>query len=780
MVLMVLLVISCQQNSNRSLKNIETFARLYGYVRFFHPSEEAAKINWNHFAVYGSKQVEKAKNSEELKQILEKLFLPIAPSLVIYYTQEKKTFLLSSITPKDTTGMKVITWQHRGVKLSDSPIAYNSIRLNRKNKILAGYGFGNITQNYSAVHFRGKEFLFKAAVKAQKGSAQLWFRVDRAGGKTAFFENMHHNPIQSNQWKTYDIKGNIAKDANTIAFGCFLNGSGQMFTDDFQLSIKEKSQWIPVPILNPDFENDPDGKTPIYWITKGEGYTFQVASQTAAKGNKSIIVESKTVKGPARLFDQYPIIGEHINKELGMGLSCILPLALYGTPGRTYPTPPDQAFENLVNAIDLYTGTKEFNADDRYVRLANVVITWNVLQHFYPYFDVVKTDWGIVLTDTLEKAQPPQNEKDFLLTLREMLVPLEDCQANVYHPVVKNQAGFPFKVDWLENRVVITVSRDKQFQRGDIILSIDGMSADKALLNAEKYISGSPQWKRNQSLALFGFGDENTTARFKVKRDEKTIEITAVRNFKGQVKEFIRQPIQELKNNIYYVNLDQVKLKEFEAMIDKLAKARGVIFDARGYVAFEKRNILGYLVDKPIQTPIWHFPEVIYPDREKILYKDHFGKVFPKTPKIRGKAIFLVHGYTISASETFIGMVEHYHLGEILGQRTAGTNGNINPFRLPGGYMVFWTGLRVLKQDHSQHHLIGIEPTVPIKRTLKGVKQGKDEFLEKAIEIIIKSFYGGVQGGQFFQKALPLAAGDKNEQSTNCKSSGGAGGAGAF
>jgi C-terminal processing protease CtpA/Prc len=173
-------------------------------------------------------------------------------------------------------------------------------------------------------------------------------------------------------------------------------------------------------------------------------------------------------------------------------------------------------------------------------------------------------------------------------------------------------------------------------------------------------------------------------------------------------------------------------------MIDKLAKARGVIFDARGYVAFEKRNILGYIVDKPIQTPIWHFPEVIYPDREKIHYKDHFGKVFPKTPRIKGKAIFLVHGYTISASETFIGMVEHYQLGEILGQRTAGTNGNINPFRLPGGYTVFWTGLRVLKQDHSQHHLIGIAPTVPIKRTLKGVKQGKDEFLEKAIEIIMK------------------------------------------
>lgn len=741
--LAVSLVFFNQCSKNQSLKNIETFARLYGYVRFFHPSEEASKINWNHFAVYGTKQVEKAKNNKELKQTLEKLFLPIAPSLIIYHSHEKKTFSPSSIPPEDTTGMKVITWQHRGVKLSDSPIVYNSIRVNRKHKILVGYGFGNLIQNYNAAPFRGKEFLFKATVKVPKGSAQLWFRVDRAGGETVFLDNMHDNPIQSHQWKTYEIKGNIDKAAHNIAFGCFLNSSGQMFTDDFQLSIKEKNQWIPVPIINPGFENDPEGKTPIYWITKGKGYTFQVTTQTAAKGNKSMMVESKTVKGPARLFQQQPMIGEHINKELGMGLSCIMPLALYGTPGHTYPTPPGQAFENLVNSINLDTGAKEFNAEDRYVRLANVVITWNVFQHFYPYFDVVKTNWNKVLTHTLEKAQSPQNEKDFLLTLREMLVRLKDCQANVYHPVVKNLARFPFKVEWIENRVVVTVSRDKKFQRGDIILSVDGISAEKALLKAEKYISGSPQWKRNQSLDLFGFGDENTPARFKVKRNERTIEITPVRNFKGQVKEFFRQPIQKLKDNIYYVDLDQVKLKEFAAMINKLANARGVIFDARGYVAFKKLNILGYLVDKPIQTPIWHFPEVIYPDREKINYKDHFEKVSPRAPRIKGKTVFLVHGYTISASETFIGTVEHYHLGEIVGQRTAGTSGNINIFRLPGGYTVFWTGLRVLKQDRSQHHLIGIAPTIPINRTLKGVKQGKDEFLEKAIELIIKQQTNG-------------------------------------
>ncbi len=80
--------------------------------------------------------------------------------------------------------------------------------------------------------------------------------------------------------------------------------------------------------------------------------------------------------------------------------------------------------------------------------------------------------------------------------------------------------------------------------------------------------------------------------------------------------------------------------------------------------------------------------------------------------------------------------IEHYKLGEIVGQPTAGANGNVNPFNLPGGFRVTWTGMKVLKHDGSQHHLIGIQPTIPMERTIKGIVEGRDEFLEKALELI--------------------------------------------
>jgi len=46
-----LLCTACQSETKRKVQNIETFAKLYGYARWFHPSNEAQEIDWDKFAV---------------------------------------------------------------------------------------------------------------------------------------------------------------------------------------------------------------------------------------------------------------------------------------------------------------------------------------------------------------------------------------------------------------------------------------------------------------------------------------------------------------------------------------------------------------------------------------------------------------------------------------------------------------------------------------------------------------------------------------------------------
>ena len=54
------------------------FARLYGVVRYFYPSDTAAGLDWNRFAVEGVKQTRAAANAKALQSTLEKLFGPLA------------------------------------------------------------------------------------------------------------------------------------------------------------------------------------------------------------------------------------------------------------------------------------------------------------------------------------------------------------------------------------------------------------------------------------------------------------------------------------------------------------------------------------------------------------------------------------------------------------------------------------------------------------------------------------------------------------------------------
>jgi C-terminal processing protease CtpA/Prc len=49
---------------------------------------------------------------------------------------------------------------------------------------------------------------------------------------------------------------------------------------------------------------------------------------------------------------------------------------------------------------------------------------------------------------------------------------------------------------------------------------------------------------------------------------------------------------------------------------------------------------------------------------------------------------------------------------------------------------VVFTGMKVLKHDGSQLHHVGIRPTVPVERTIEGVRRGRDEALEAALRVV--------------------------------------------
>jgi hypothetical protein len=173
-------------------------------------------------------------------------------------------------------------------------------------------------------------------------------------------------------------------------------------------------------------------------------------------------------------------------------------------------------------------------------------------------------------------------------------------------------------------------------------------------------------------------------------------------------------------------------------MMDQLARAPGIVFDLR-IQPNANHEILSHLLTRPDDARAWlAIPLMIRPSSSSrpAGWSLEGWQLQVHQPHLEGKVAFLTGPNARSYTESVLGLVEYYHLGEIVGAATAGTNGDIAQIPEPTGCTTFFTGRRVTKLDGSRLHLLGFQPTIPAGRTIAGVSAGHDEVLEKALAYV--------------------------------------------
>lgn len=734
---------SCTPQQTK-VDHLKTFAKAYGYVKYFHPSDEASEIDWNIFAAFGANEILKCNNTEEVIATLNNLFKPIAPSVV--FSNTKKGYEISAITPRNMKGYKPSYWQHQGVSkdMNYQGGVYKSVRVNRFNKVANLSAFGNLMVSINPEKYKGKEIKYTGWAKLKedsKGTGHLWLRVDKADKTLGFFENMDNNPIKSNEWKQYEIIGQIDDTASGLFIGSFIKGKGTLFLDDVHVYYKENNEWVEIPIKNSDFEANTIGvkNNETEWIGNSEGYSYTISNTESKEGENCAVitydVKDKKVLGKA-IFDSFPKFGELIEKEIGAGVFCQIPLNLYGNDENTYPK------SKTLNSIQNSLNNVDESPSNVSVRLGNVINTYNVFQHFYPYFNEIDVDWDKELEIAIERSLNDLTEYDHLVTLQKFTAPLKDghiyvrgANTDVYVP--------PIRWEWIEGKLVITRIKEAGLgiQIGDVVSKVNNQSSENYFKEINSRISASTKgWLnyRAQTISLFGKKDEQLI----IEIDTKNIVLNRDRKYDYADNDIAIQEnnYKLLDDNIYYLNLDKIEMATIIDLLPELQQAKGIICDLRGYPNNNHGFILNLLKDKDTSKAWMRIPKIIYPDHEKILgYESSGWELQAKKPYLGDKKIvFIIDGSSISYAESYMSFIEGYNLATIVGQPTAGTNGNINPFTLTGNYVISWTGMKVVKHDGSQHHAIGILPDIYVNKSIEGIKLGKDEFLEKALEVILK------------------------------------------
>ncbi len=540
------------------LRNLKAFARLYGYVRFFHPSDEAAAADWDMIAIAGVQRAEQAKGPEELAAALNAVFKPVAPSFQAYVSGRAPAFM-----SRPEGAAKAVQWRHTGIG-EERGGRYRSVR-----EELAEIGADRVAT------------------------------VQLGGGVAA--------RVPLAVWR--------AADGKTLPRGAA-----------------------------PPAPQKPAGFTP-------------------------------------------------------SGL-------------------------------------------DRATRLAAAVSAWNVLQHFYPYFDAVEVDWQAELDRILRAAAADGDAAAFHGSLKKLIAALDDGHGAAWYPEAPRRL---LPIDWeeVEGKLVVTAADPAAagIGRGDVVTHIGGVPASKAIADAASLFSGSRQWVRWRGAKDLLLGKAGSSTELRL-AGGRSLSLAHDRPFAEAVRESKPEPIAEIRPGILYVDLDRVTEEEMQAGEKRMAAAKALIFDLRGYPKGSPWY-LTRLTDRPIRSARMEIPVHVNPDRTGVTWTGDGWNMPAEPPRFTSNAVFITNGSAISYSESVLGTVKANRLAEIVGEPTAGANGNVASFRLPGGYRIAWTGMRVLNRDGSRHHVVGVQPTIPASRTLLGVKAGRDELLEKALATVGARMGGG-------------------------------------
>ena len=73
-----------------------------------------------------------------------------------------------------------------------------------------------------------------------------------------------------------------------------------------------------------------------------------------------------------------------------------------------------------------------------------------------------------------------------------------------------------------------------------------------------------------------------------------------------------------------------------------------------------------------------------------------------------------------------------------LGSSSAGADGDVNEFVVPGGITIHFSARDVRHANGGKLQRLGLQPSVSVSPTIKGVRDGRDEVLEKAIEYLAR------------------------------------------
>ena len=382
---------------------------------------------------------------------------------------------------------------------------------------------------------------------------------------------------------------------------------------------------------------------------------------------------------------------------------------------------------------------------------ASLLIAHGLTRLFFRYFPVVGDTIDARLLETLGAADiwDGANRRVARNVLRRFGEALHDGHQFVFNFGTADTIGYlPVFLDEIGGLPVVRTSGIETIHPGDTLVSIDGRSTveifaeelarSSAATPGYRFDIASRELRPMIGPRTVGLRDPDGGTR------SVTIDPQPLGSLLGALNRAFDRPSGPLTSfgasDLYYLNVATAAAPTTEVVRAALAEAtsrgaRGLILDMRGFPGgVDHYEVAARLINRPFVSAQFERVRYVGPDYSELV-PGQFQFSPLRDPSWKGPIVLITGPHAVSAAENFMQMlVGAGRLTAIVGQRSAGTNGNLTGAQVPNAFGFLYTGTEVRNPDGSVFHGVGIVPDVPVALSAADLRDGIDRDLIAAIQ----------------------------------------------
>ena len=392
------------------------------------------------------------------------------------------------------------------------------------------------------------------------------------------------------------------------------------------------------------------------------------------------------------------------------------------------------------------------NYPDEYHRLLVMFKFWNIISYFNPYNYVLDKPIDSVLTNNVVNIDTVTTAKAFYNGIIKITACLDD--AHVEQLTYSEDFTWPNEylpellLRYIQGKYIVVKSGVPEIFKGDAIISVDGRTTSQWEDSLRNYVSaGNISVFRRfmcQYLLLWGaVGSTTNVVYADTSGATSSIILSRPLTLGNSWFPDVYYPTDSLSHITYtkmdcdigYVNTSNLSYTQADNAYSKLRDAPAIIVDLRSSTSNDEGAdelawdmIPSTQYDSKFTMPDTSYPGTFY------WYNQTSGDSSNSTP-YEGTVILLINEETQSHTEYYSMVFSALPKVIKVGSQTAGADGNVTYFRLAPDIHTGFTNLGTYFPNGDSTQRIGIVPDSVVTPTIAGIMQGRDEVLEKALQI---------------------------------------------